>query len=82
MTELIKAVSDINQVLYDQGFNDGEIELIYSTNSYVETVEFLGCVIFNSECHYWGEDSGFIDAEDLIRTRIKELINHIKDIEV
>ena len=78
--EIIQSVFAINCDLFDQGWNDGEVQLEYMTDGYVTLVKFLGCNLYNSESDTWEED--FPTFENFIRTRVNELISFVKEIKV
>lgn len=50
MTEdLYQVIQSLNDKLYNEGFQDGDIQFTYSSNGYVEIIEFLGVTLYNSE---------------------------------
>lgn len=79
--QLLEAVININIYLSDQGMDDGEVSLIYSSDGFVEIVKFLGCQIYNSQVDVI-EEGEFSSVDDYLRCRVNELISYIKNIEV
>jgi hypothetical protein len=84
--EIIDVIDKINQDLNEQLEENGMIfTLSYSTNGYVDIIEFLDNVIWNSEddCRDW-IDEGYTqeDLETYIRREINKLVDFIKVIKL
>lgn len=50
MTEdLYQVIRSLNDKLFMEGFQEGDIHFTYSSNGYIEIIEFLGVTLYNSE---------------------------------
>lgn len=82
--DIIEAVQLLNDKLFIEGFEDGNIQFSFSTVGYVDLVEFLGVVIWNSEddCRDWNEDTDeYEPILHCIQRQANELISKVSGLE-
>lgn len=79
--EIFQSVENINSDLCEQGFNDGEIELIITSTAYVTKVSFMGCQLYRDDTDFW-EEGDYKGIEDYLRNRMRELLYHLAQIHI
>ena len=82
--DIIDAVTALNDKLFIEGYEDGNIQFLFSTIGYIDLVEFLGVVIWNSEddCRDWNDDTvQYEPILDCLQRQANELISKLSGLE-